>query len=84
MFVEPDEDGDVEGPVRGTNCPKMRAIQAATKKTDAVWTWSSAKLPIIMERRIMGSSNSPMLATVDRRAERFISKFPLNNRDDHN
>ena len=77
MFVEPDEDGDAEGPVRGTNRPKMKAIQVATKEMDAVWTWSSAKLPIIMERRIMGSSNTPMLAAVESRAERFISKFPL-------
>ena len=76
-FVGLDEDGDAEGPSRGTNRPRIRAIQAAKKETDAVWTWSSAKLPIIMERRIMGSSNSPMLAAVARRAERFISKFPL-------
>ena len=77
MFVGPDEDGDAEGPVRGTKRPRIRAIQAAKKETDAVWTWSSARLPKIMERRITGSSNSPMLAAVARRAERFISKFPL-------
>jgi hypothetical protein len=74
-FVAPDKGGDAERPLGGTNHPRIRAIQAAMKEMDTVWAWSSARQPMIMERRTMGSSNFPMLAGVARRAERFISRY---------
>lgn len=45
--------GDTEEkgiPVRGRKHPRIRVIQA---ETDAVWTWSNAGLPMIMERPTM-------------------------------
>ena len=61
----------------GTNLPRMRAVHDAMKDTEIAWTCNSERLPMIMERRTDGSSSSPMLAAVPRRADRFISRFPF-------
>ena len=62
----------------GTNLSRMRAVHDAMKDTDIAWTCN--KLPMIMEQRTNGSSNSPMLAAVPSRADRFISKFHFRSR----
>lgn len=52
-------------------------MHAATKETTVAWTWRRERLPTIMDRRTAGSSRSPTLAAVLRRAERFISRLPF-------
>lgn len=69
--------GRTEESTFGTNVPRMRDMQAAMKEIRMVCVWRSAKLPIIIDRRTAGSSNSPMFAAVLSLAERFISRFPL-------
>lgn len=40
-------------------------------------TWRSARLPRMRDRRVRRRSSSPMLAEVEKRAARFISRLPL-------
>lgn len=47
------------------------------KETTVACTCSNVKFPKIIVRRVDGLSSSPILADVPRRAERFISRFPL-------
>jgi hypothetical protein len=61
---------------RGTILPRIRETQAATKETEIAWTCSNVQFPSSMARMTLGSSSSPILAAVESRAERFISRFP--------
>lgn len=61
----------------GTNVPRTREMHAATNDTEMVCTCSRARLPVRVDHITAGSSNSPTLDAVLRRAERFISRFPL-------
>ena len=51
--------------------------EAAMNDTTVAWTWRRVKLPRMMDWRVAGLSSWPILAEVPRRAERFISRFPL-------
>lgn len=61
----------------GTRNARMEDMQATMNDTTVAWTCSKVKFPMIIERRVTGSSSSPTLAAVPRRAERFISRLPL-------
>ena len=64
-------------PTPGMILLRRKETQAAINETTAAWTWSSARLPKMRAFRTDGMSRSPRLDAVPRRAERFISMFPL-------
>lgn len=61
----------------GAMTPKTNASAAATADTSSAWTWSSNKFPRIIGCLVSREWRRPVLAAVPRRAERFISRFPL-------
>jgi len=69
--------GTATGNRLGMRRARMEEMQATMKDTAVAWTCSRVKLPMMMARRMVGSSSSPRLAAVPRRAERFISRLPL-------